>query len=324
MSNHQASPSQPRATVVIINYNGLPFLEELFSGLRLQVGAAAEFVFLDNGSSDGSPDLVAEQYPWVRLHRMGRNAGFAAAANQGVRLASTPYVVLLNTDIRTEPDWLAELIKVADAHPRAAAVASKMRLHDRPRVLNGVGGSMNSLGYTWDRGMFEEDRGQYDEPARVLFAPAAAALFRKSSWLEAGGCDETFFMYHEDVDLCWRFWIQGFEVLTAPRAVVYHHFGGTTRESRGFLWREILGERNNIRSLLKNYSLTRLASVIPALLLLPQRPRRKLKQVRNLAWNLLKIVDTLRHRRRIQRARKRSDKDLDFLIERRKDVPIRL
>jgi len=324
MTNHQESPSQPRATVVIINYNGLPFLDELFSGLRAQAGAPAEILFLDNGSSDGSPERVAEGYPWVRVHRIGSNTGFAAAANLGIRLASAPYVVLLNTDIRTEADWLAELIKAADRHPRAAAIASKMMLHDRPRVLNGVGGSMNSLGYTWDRGMFEEDCGQYDDPAQVLFAPAAAALFRKSAWLEAGGCDETFFMYHEDVDLCWRFWILGFEVITAPKAVVYHHFGGTTRESRGFLWREILGERNNIRSLLKNYSLSRLVSVLPSLLLLPQRPRRKLKQVENLAWNLLKIADTLGHRRKIQRARKRSDQDLDFLIERRKDVPIRL
>ena len=323
MNNVSPGSAQPRATVVIINYNGRSFLDELFSSLRQQVGPSPAVLFLDNGSSDGSPELVGREFPSVELHRLERNLGFAAAANRGIDLASTPYVVLLNTDIRAESDWLSELIEAADANPNAAAVASKMRLYDRPGNLNGVGGSMNRLGYTWDRGMLEEDQGQYDDPAPVLFAPAAAALFRKSACVEAGGFDETFFMYHEDVDLCWRFWIRGFEVITAPKAVVYHHFGGTTRESRGFNWRELIGERNNLRSLLKNYSAPRLASAIPALLLLRQSPRRKLGQIRNVIWNVVRLPNTLSHRRRIQGSRTRSDADLDFLIERRNDVPIR-
>ncbi len=140
--------------------------------------------------------------------------------------------MLLNTDIKAEPGWLAALLGVIGSHPGAAAVSSKMMLYDRPRILNGVGGCMNRLGYTWDRGMFEEDRGQYDRISEILFASAAAALFDRERFLEVGGFDESFFMYHEDVDLCWRLWLRGYEVLSAPDAVVHHHFGATTRQSR--------------------------------------------------------------------------------------------
>jgi GT2 family glycosyltransferase len=314
----------PRVTVVIINYNGRAYLEELLSSLGDQTFSEFETVFIDNGSVDDSVEFVKEFSPWIRLVAEEANLGFAKAANRGAELSKAEYLVFLNTDLSLAPDWLERMVEMADQDSQVAAVAPKMLLYRDPIRLNGVGGCMNALGYTWDRGMFEKDQGQYDDSSEVLFASAAAALFRRSTFLESGGFDERFFMYHEDVDLGWRLWLQGNRIVTQPQSIVYHHFGGATAPSKGMNWREVLGERNNIRALIKNYSSTNLLWALGNLLLLRQPSRRKLAQLRNFGWNLWHLPDSLRRRRLVQRKRVRSDSDLKALIVQSKDVPIRL
>jgi GT2 family glycosyltransferase len=314
----------PHVTVVIINYNGRDYLEELLSSLRNQTSTSFEAVLIDNASSDGSLEFVRGFAPWIRLVPQETNLGFAKAANQGAELSGAEYIVFLNTDLKLTPDWLERLVEVADQDASVAAVAPKMLLFREPFRLNGVGGCMNALGYTWDRGMFERDTGQYDEPEEVLFASAAAALFRRATFLETGGFDERFFMYHEDVDLGWRLWLSGYRIVTQPQSVVYHHFGAATTAAKSMNWREILGERNNIRALIKNYSPSNLTWALWNLFLLRQPLRRKLSQLRNFAWNLWHLPESLRLRRQVQRKRVRSDGDLKALIVQSKDVPIRL
>lgn len=311
-------------TVIIINYNGQKFLSELFDGLDSQGLVDFCILFVDSGSTDNSTEWVRKRSPEARVMELGDNVGFARAANLGVSESSSRYIVLLNPDLRLEPSWLEELAKPAESRQDIAAVASKMLLYDRPHLLNGVGGCMNRLGYTWDRGMFEEDQGQYDTPCETFFASGAAALFRRRVFLHSGGFDERFFMYHEDVDLCWRLWLLGHQVITSPRAVVYHHFGGTTRATKGLVWREILGERNNIRSIIKNYELRNVLRTLKDHLLIRSPARRKFAQCKNFWWNLCYLGDTLSERRRIQSSRIRSDSDLASLIVQSKNVPVRI
>lgn len=318
-----STPSRS-VTVAIINFNGAPFLEELLHSLTNQKFPRFEILFIDNGSTDNSLAFVKYNHPGIRLMPLGENLGFARAGNLAMRESRSELTALLNTDLRLEPDWLARLVMTAEMDPTIAAVSSKLRLYDRPDHLNGVGGAMNRLGYTWDIGMNEEDRGQLDQPAEVLFASAGAALFRRKAFLNAGEFDEKFFMYHEDVDLCWRMWLLGHRVLTAPKAVAYHHFGGVTRSSRGMRWRELLGERNNIRCLLKNYELHNAVSAIARLILLSQPAKRKVGQLKNLFWNLAHLPETLRLRHDIQSRRVRSDSDLEHLIVKSNHVPVRL
>ena len=314
----------PQVTVAIINYNGQDYLRELLSSLQLQTFREFHILLVDNGSRDNSLDVVRSTAPSVEIVATGENLGFARAGNLAARHARSPFLALLNTDIKAEAGWLETLVTTAAENPDVAAVSSKMLLYDRPGVLNGVGGCMNRLGYTWDRGMFETDRGQYDRVSEVLFASAGAALFQRTRFLETGGFDDRFFMYHEDVDLCWRLWLRGYRVLTAPGGVVHHHFGATTRNARGLEWRERLGERNNIRSMLKNYEGANVLRALRGLLLLRQAPRRKLVLIRNLAWNLSVLSETLRLRRSVQESRIRSDEEMSRLIEQRSDVPIRI
>jgi GT2 family glycosyltransferase len=311
-------------TIIIINYNGAPYLPELLASLAAQTFRDFRTLLVDNASGDDSCKITRVHCPEAAVLRLPSNRGFAAAGNLGAHQTDSPYIAFLNSDLRLEPRWLEELLAAADGDPKIAAAAPKMLLYDRPNVLNGVGGAMNYLGYTWDRGMFEEDRGQLDTPAEVLFAPAAASLFRRDAFLDAGGFDERFFMYHEDVDLGWRLWLYGHRIVTSPGAVVHHHFGAATKAARGMLWREVLGERNAIRSLVKNYERGTLRRAVRDLLLLRQRWPRKLAQLRNLLWNLAFIPETLEHRAAVQRRRIRSDNDLQPLIVQSKHVPVRL
>lgn len=316
--------SSPRVCVAVINYNGRPFLDELLESLRAQSETRFETILVDNASQDGSAQYVGQNFPRVRVLSLPQNLGFSRAVNLAARETGAEFLATLNTDLKLEPTWLKALLKVATQDESVAAVASKLRLYHQPTVLNGVGGAMNQLGYTWDLGMFEEDEGQYDQSREVLFASAGAALFRRSVFLESGGFDEGLFMYHEDVDLCWRFWMLGFRVLTAPAAVAYHHFGASTQAHQGMAWRELMGERHNIRALLKNYEASNLRSALWGLLKRPQSPLRKWNQCRNFFWNLRKLPDTLKRRKWNQDRRRRSDAELQFLIIQSNDVPIRL
>jgi len=113
-------------------------------------------------------------------------------------------------------------------------------------------------------------------------------------------------------------------VVTAPEAIAWHHFGGSTKEAKGLDWRELIGERNNIRALIKNYEPRNVRRALLHLLRLHQQPARKLAQLRNFAWNLRHLPETLGHRKRIQRQRVRSDAQLARLIVQSPNVPIRL
>ena len=315
---------EPEISVVVINYNGQDYLEELLSSLSHQTFHNYELILVDNASSDNSLATVRSLYPNCQTIEQKTNLGFSRAANLGARRAKGKFLAFLNPDLKLDPNWLGKLVDCAISDPRIAAVASKMLLYDDPSKLNGVGGMMNYLGYTWDRGMFETDCGQYDQTEEVLFASAGAALFRRSMFLEAGGFDEHFFMYHEDVDLCWRLWLFGNRVVTAPQAVAIHHFSGSTQMSKGMQWRELMGERHNIRTLLKNYQLPNLIPALIRLILLPQPWRRKIYQFQNFLWNFWLLPNTLQARRQIMRKRIRNDQDLSHLIVESKDVPITL
>jgi len=312
------------ASIVVINYNSLRFLDELFASIRDQTLAPREIFLVDNASSDRSVEVARDLCPELKIIRFEENRGFAAAANAGLEASNCEATAILNTDIKLENRWLEELLKSLSSGTDVAAVASKVMLYEKPGHINGVGGAMNRLGYTWDIGMYEEDRGQYDDPAEVIFAPASAALFRKSAVLDSGGFDESFFMYHEDVDLGWRLWLLGYRVLTCPGAVAHHHFGGSTKASRSMHWRELLGERNDITSLLKNYEMKNVLASIAEMIALRQSPSRKMAQLKNLCWNIGKLPRTLRKRRIIQKRRNLSDDEISRLIVQSSHVPIRL
>ncbi len=217
----------PLVSVVIPNWNGRQFLPTCLSSLERQTYPKFEVILVDNGSTDGSASLVRQDFPWVRVMALDENLGFAAACNIGARDAAGEILVLLNNDTEAEPEWLEELVKTLHEHPEAGTAASKILLFDRRNIIHSTGDLMGRDGIPRNRGVWEEDRKQYDRWLQVFGGCGAAVAYRREMWDELGGFDEDLFMYLEDVDLAWRAQLRGWKAVFAHKARVYHHLSAT-------------------------------------------------------------------------------------------------
>ncbi len=260
--------AQPLVTVVVLNYNGRDHLEYcLPSLLELEFPRdRLELLVVDNGSTDGSDEVVARFAPQVELLSAGGNIGFSAGNNLGARQARGRYVAFLNNDTRVSPGWLASLCRTMDGAPNAAAVAGKLLSWDGSRLDFGKGI------ITFDGHAFQEgaglplDRDPHHQVAETFIPCGGNMLVRRELFLELGGFDEDYFAYLEDVDLAWRFWASGHRVLLDPGAVAYHRSEGTSGRmdpfDRGFLF-----ERNAFITAVKNLDQEYFPRVFPAVLL---------------------------------------------------------
>jgi GT2 family glycosyltransferase len=220
-----------RAAVVIPSWNGAHFLGECLASLICQTHAS-EIVVVDNGSTDGTAELVRERFPEVTLLTLASNHGFAGAVNVGVAHALTAgvdYVGLFNNDAVAEPDWLERLIACAEAHPEAGIVTSKFLRQDRVHI-DSTGDFYSSWGWAYPRGRDEVDQGQYDAPElrEVFCGSGGASLFRAQMLAEVGLFDEDYFAYLEDQDLGFRAQLMGWRARYEPSAVAYHRMMGTS------------------------------------------------------------------------------------------------
>lgn len=316
----------PHVDVIVVNYNGRRLLGACLDALFATDYPAFHVRVVDNGSTDGSAQMVAETYPKADIVRNSGNLGFGKANDIGIRRGDSPFFALLNSDTVVTRGWLLPLVDVLLADASVAAACSKLLFLDDPRFINGIGGGMNRMGFGYDIGMFQPDREMPAKASEVFFPCAAACLMRRSAFEEAGGFDERFFMYHEDVDLGWRLRLLGYRIVAVPASVVHHAFGGTTKASGGMALRNELGLRHALRSLLKNYSMASLARTLPIFLLLgatSSARERSALFLRCLLWNMKQLPDTCRERARIQRTRRASDAAVGAFMWKEAQVPVR-
>ena len=215
----------PSASVIVLNCNGQAHLQACLPALEALDYPRVEIVVADNGSSDGSQHYVRAAHPRARLIEFGANLGFAQAYNLAIGQCQSDYVALLNNDTRVEPSWLTELVDAAERHGVAAAGALVLDW-DGARV-DFAGAAPTAFGHAWQHDHGRPSGGAYAEH-RMLFACGAAALVRREHFLAAGGFDEDFFAYFEDVDLGWRLNLLGHGTVFAPRAVTHHRLHGTS------------------------------------------------------------------------------------------------
>ncbi len=264
-------PETPRVAIVILNYNGRHHLAGCFDSL-----AALEYpkdrlevLLVDNGSSDGSVQEMHERHGWVRCLENARNVGFSAGCNQGAQAAERPEVlVFLNNDMRVEPDWLTELVRPL-VRGECQATTARMYSWDG-KLMNSAGGGMNFHGIGIQKGYLEEPGPAFERPAKTLFACGGAMAVDARVFREAGGFDEEFFAYYEDVDLGWRLWVLGHEIHYAPKAICYHHHSSTSRTFPRETVR-LLQVRNPFLACFKNYDDEHLKQILPAQLALAVR-----------------------------------------------------
>ncbi len=226
-STAQPAGAEPLVSVIVINWNGARHLPPCLDALAAQTYPHLEVIVADNASTDGSQALVREQYPGVTLLALPENRGFTGANNAGIKASLGEIVILLNNDTEVAPDWAAELVSAFARHPEAGSAASKMLLFSRRDTFHTAGDFYRVDGLPGNRGVWQQDAGQYDREEYVFGACGGALAVRRAVLEAVGLLDDDFFFSAEDVDFAWRAQLAGFRCVYVPTAVVYHHLAAT-------------------------------------------------------------------------------------------------
>jgi GT2 family glycosyltransferase len=313
----------PSAAVIIVNTNEGDVLPQALEALARQERRPERTIVVDNGSSDGSAEAAEERFPWAEVVRMGRNAGFAAANNAGVRAADgCDWAFLLNADAFPEPGCVAALLRAAEERGDQGFLAARMMRATEPGVIDGAGDLYHASGLAFRRhhGKRLADCPEALEPSETFSACGGAAMYRRDAYLESGGLDESFFVFYEDHDLAFRLRLLGQRGWYVPDAVVHHVGSATTgRESEFTVYHAY---RNLVWAWVKN---------MPAPLVWLYLPQHLLVNLLNIAWLLPRgragtilrakrdavrgLPRVLRERRAIQGARRVSPAELRAALD---------
>lgn len=257
-----------KTSVVILNWNGAKLLKQFLPTVLMHTQTEdCEVVVADNSSSDNSVEVMRQQFPNVKLILLDKNYGFAEGYNRALQQIDSKYVVLLNSDVETSPNWLDPLIEHLEQSKDTAAVQPKILSYANKSMFEyagAAGGFIDRYGYPFCRGRIlhklEEDRGQYDKPIDIFWATGACLCMRKADYMEAGGLDGDFFAHMEEIDLCWRLLARGKKVVCLPQSKVYH-VGGASLNSESP--RKVhLNFRNNLLMIYKNATQSKLIEVL--------------------------------------------------------------
>lgn len=224
----------PAVRVVVVAYNAAEHLARCVEALRRQTFTDFEAVIVDNASTDGAVDRLGALEAPFRVLRMDRNVGFAAGCNAGARGCAAPWLAMLNPDAFAEPDWLARLMAATARHPDVAMFAAVQLDAANPAVYDGLGDCYSPYGIGW-RGAKGRAVGAVALSHGRVFSPcAAAALYRTADFAAAGGFDERYFCYFEDLDLGFRLRLAGSDCVLVADAVVRHVGSAITGRASAF------------------------------------------------------------------------------------------
>jgi GT2 family glycosyltransferase len=313
---------EPFASIVIPNWNGAHHLSVCLDALRAQTYPHVEVIVVDNGSTDGSLALVTEQYPEVRLLALDRNLGLTGGNNAGFRSARGEILISLNNDTQAHLQFVEALVTALVEYPEAGMAAAKMLLFDRRDQIHSAGDGYGLDGLPFNRGVWQRDEGQFDEPGWIFGGCGGAVAYRRTMLDDVGLFDESFFMYCEDLDLNWRAQLAGWKCWYTPSAVVYHKLSATG----GGPIASFYTGRNTLWVIAKNYPASLLRMYWPRILraqwqisrdaLRAWRGEAARARLRGQLAGLLGWPKMLKPRRAIQAARRVTDEYVESLLSR--------
>ena len=242
--------------VVILNWNGQQWLEK-FIPIVIEKSSMANIYIADNASTDDSVSLIKNNFPSVKIIQNQLNEGYAKGYNDALKDLKEKYFVLLNSDIEVTDNWIEPIINLMEENPNISACQPKILDYnnkDSFEYAGASGGYIDNLGYPFTRGRIfdsiEPDNNQYDDVKEIFWASGACFFVRADHFNEVNGFDNDFFAHQEEIDLCWRLKIKGYQIMVHPCSVVYHVGGGTLNDSSPF--KTYLNFRNNLFMLTKN------------------------------------------------------------------------
>lgn len=325
MGANATKPDELRLRVAIIvpTFNRCKLLEEILQTLLTQEypSDSYEILVVDDGGEDDTSEMVARlaKDAKCRLRYMRiPGGGPAAARNRGLAEVDAEAVALIDSDVKLDPQWLRQTAAVLASNDNVGVVSGKLVYAARSDYLNSFGGALGKIGLAWDQHEGKE-QAQITEAAECLWVSTAAALARRSLLDRIGGFDETLFYAFEDTDLGWQANLYGYRVLCIPEAVAHHCVNEKVARSDSRIVTHYC--KNRLRLMLKNYGMGRLIKYLPLYFayvlvdLLVRGPR--VAKLRAILWNVKMLPDTLRQRRRVQRDRVPSDRELAHLFSKR-------
>ncbi len=250
---------QPTVAIVILNYNGQQYLKQFLPAVLASSYANKRIIVADNASTDNSLAFLRQCYPTIEVLVNQQNDGFAGGYNWALSQIQSDYYVLLNSDVEVTTNWIEPIIELMENNKQIAACQPKLLAYNNKHSFEYAGASggwIDSLGYPLSRGrifdVLEKDNGQYDTTEPIFWASGAAMFVRSAIYHQLGGLDAYFFAHQEEIDLCWRMQLAGYNIMVCPKSVVYHVGAGTLpRGGR----KVFLNFRNNLLMLAKNLPL---------------------------------------------------------------------
>jgi riboflavin kinase/FMN adenylyltransferase len=259
---------KPVTAVVILNYNGLKFLEKYLPEIILHTPAYMQVYIIDNNSTDNSCVYLEQHYPEIQQIKLKRNYGFAGGYNKGLAQIQADYFALLNSDVIIEKDWISGIISKMQIDPNVLVAQPKildLNAHTKFEYAGASGGYLDFLGYPFCRGRIidciEEDHGQYNTDTEIFWATGAAMIVKAAAFKTIGGFDSDYFAHQEEIDLCWRLKRIGGKVMCYPEFEIFHLGGGTLDYNNPR--KTYLNFRNNLFTIFKNSSWLSLLMILP-------------------------------------------------------------
>lgn len=269
------STKKPSVVISILNFNGLEDTKACVrTVLKTKYNNFSVYI-IDNGSRINEANLLKKEFSDRRvfIQRNSKNLGFTGANNKLAQKVKSKYIVFLNNDTVVEPDWLKYLVEEAEADTSNVACQSKVLLLDNPKKFDyagACGGFIDQFGYPFTRGRVfyssENDRGQYDRRVNLFWSSGVSMLVRRDAFIDIGMFDNSFFLYMEEIDICWRLQASGYKIRFVPESVIYHKVAASAKKN--LFKKRFYEHRNNLIMITKNYSTSDLLTLLPIRLLM--------------------------------------------------------
>jgi GT2 family glycosyltransferase len=318
-----------RVSIIILNYNGLAYLKDCLASLRNQLYPNIRIIVCDNASKDGSVEFLSKNYPGVTVIKNKENLGFAEGNNRAIDWVlqqGDEYVFLLNNDTLVEPDAITKLVRTAESDGCIGIVGPMVLDLKNPRIVQEAGMSIDKFGFSMPA---KSTSGQFFSD--VFFVSGCAMLIKRAVLQTVGTFDREYFMFAEDLDLCWRAQLAGYKINVNKESIIYHISGGSmvggvvmSTHYKTDVRRIFLREKNTLRTLIKNYGTVNMLRTIPlytALLIIEsifwfliQKPQTGINVLKAIVWNLKALPSTMRERAVVQSLRKIGDREINKIM----------
>ncbi|MBU1164112.1 glycosyltransferase family 2 protein [Patescibacteria group bacterium] len=252
-----------KVAIIILVYNGRQFLPDCLSSLTKITYPKDQYqiIVVDNASTDDSVNYIVKNYQNVKLIKNSENYGFAQGNNIGIQYAidkGYDYIYLLNQDTVVDPNFLDQVVKLAENSPKTAIIQSKLLYYNDKTIINSRGNVIHFLGFGWADGNLEEDNAC--DVKEINYASGACMLIKITILKEIGLLDKDLFCYHEDLELCWRAKIFGYKIMLAAKSVVFHKYEFSRSITKYYYM-----ERNRYMVMLQYYKWPTLFLIGPAM-----------------------------------------------------------